>query len=252
MHETDCFVIFLVEARHLDYTNCRSFLKTVAKHPSDGSKNSDVGHAWIYLQKREGDCVYILEGGQTGDTGRTGPRYFEGLIELSEQGDPNPVRYLTRPHHDGFFEWGSGKHAPTYAAKVDLNDEEYEAILKLIESYDFKHYSLVQNSCCSFVEHVACIKGLLLNSSSTMVIPPSLCNEIPLWTDSRYSSLTFDTPDQLEKSLMELVESGVAEDALYWYRTHRYRCFSCWLKKVQEDLFKLPQRTARALLFLNF
>ena len=51
--EEEYFVVFLVNARGLDYTDTLKFLKTVAKHPRDGSKNGDVGHAWVYLKGDE-------------------------------------------------------------------------------------------------------------------------------------------------------------------------------------------------------
>ena len=59
------FIIFAVDARKLDYSDCSRLLKTMAKHPSDGSKNSDVGHAWIYL--KQGDS--ILQGGHSAERG---------------------------------------------------------------------------------------------------------------------------------------------------------------------------------------
>jgi hypothetical protein len=41
--------------------------------------------------------------------------------------------------------------------------------------------------------------------------------KIRLWEDPCYSTLTFSTPDQLEKSLMEAVANGKGEYALDWY-----------------------------------
>ncbi|MFQ5730011.1 MAG: hypothetical protein ACE5GN_06590, partial [Waddliaceae bacterium] len=46
---SDYYLILAVDARHLDYSNGKELLRTMVKHPSDGSKNSDVGHAWILL-----------------------------------------------------------------------------------------------------------------------------------------------------------------------------------------------------------
>lgn len=62
LEEDPYALILLVNARHLDYRTAASCLKTTAKHPSDGSKNGDVGHAWIVLKGPEGE----IEGGQSG------------------------------------------------------------------------------------------------------------------------------------------------------------------------------------------
>lgn len=60
----DPYIVFLVNARQLDYSSFRSVLRTIAKHPSDWSKNGDVGHAWIYLKGDE-----VIEGGHSGELG---------------------------------------------------------------------------------------------------------------------------------------------------------------------------------------
>lgn len=43
---SDFYLILLVNARHLDYSDGKSLLKTVRKHPSDGSKN-EIGRAHV-------------------------------------------------------------------------------------------------------------------------------------------------------------------------------------------------------------
>src|SRR5262249_3565265 len=88
------FLVILVDARHLDYTQNRSLLKTLCKHPSDWSKNGDVGHAWIYLQGTFENRVVVLEGGHSGECGYIQAKYFEGVMDYAEAGDDNPVRYL--------------------------------------------------------------------------------------------------------------------------------------------------------------
>ena len=40
---------------------------------------------------------------------------------------------------------------------------------------------------------------------------------IRLWEDARYSTMTFATPDVVEKSLIQAVEEGKAEYAMDWY-----------------------------------
>ena len=125
------FLIVLVDARHLDYTDGRSLLRTLVKHPSDGSKNSDVGHAWIYLHGIVNDQNIGLEGGHSGELGIYQPRYFEGIMNYLEYGyanptsqqqscprhESNPVKYLWEIQQDGFFQKGSGGHCPTFCSK---------------------------------------------------------------------------------------------------------------------------------------
>jgi hypothetical protein len=41
---------------------------------------------------------------------------------------------------------------------------------------------------------------------------------IRLWQDPCYATMTFSTPDVIEKSLMRAVEEGRAQYALDWYR----------------------------------
>ena len=86
LSEADNYLVLLVNARHLDYTNGASLIRTVAKHPSDGTKNGDVGHAWIMLHGIvDGRHVHI-EGGHSGELGRCQPRYFEGVAKYAAEG----------------------------------------------------------------------------------------------------------------------------------------------------------------------
>ena len=79
-----------------------------SKHPSDGSKNGDVGHAWIYLQGNVNGESIVIEGGHSGELGICQPKYFDGIMNYVEYGyadsscgemcclrnEPNPVKYL--------------------------------------------------------------------------------------------------------------------------------------------------------------
>ena len=236
MEATDYFLVILVDARHLDYTEGWKFLHSVAKHPSDCSKNGDVGHAWIYLQGKRQGKILSIEGGHSGERECPPARYFDGLMNYHEWGyanpteeqmkntryEPNPVKYLWTPREDGFFQRGSGGHSPTFAAKVSLTPQQFEQILQFIhpKSYPYKDYALQGPHCTSFVTEVAKIAGLTLKSYEKMKIPQSvLFNRcwIKLWDDPFYSTFAFPTPDVLEKSLMQAVERGEAEDALSWY-----------------------------------
>ena len=68
---------------------------------------------------------------------------------------------------------------------------------------------------------------------------------LTLWNDPKYSQITISSPDILEKSLIEAVETGRAEEALDWYlETHpipiRQR-----LCRLLETAQRFPERYQR-------
>lgn len=230
MQETDYFLVLLVNARHLDYTSEKTFIATMQKHPDDGGKEGDVGHAWIYLQGKE----EVLEGGHTGDFGNLQAKYFDGIMNYIDYGygnptpeqqtapifEPNPVKYMWESQRDGICHKGCGGHKPTFAIKIDITSEMYQKIKRFIETYDFTDYALTGNQCSSYVAQVAAIAGLDLDTQMTIPIHPTLNFQgitYTLWRDEIYSTLTFSTPDVLERSMMKAVQEGCAEYALAWY-----------------------------------
>lgn len=243
MQESPYFLVILVEARHLDYTHPRSFFKTLAKHPSDGTKNGDVGHAWIYLQGNVDGRLMCLEGGHSGELGFLQPRYIEGVFLQHERGDDNPISYLWECQHDGFFQYGSGDHYPTFAAKINLTEEEFRRILNYVQLYDYNEYAITGNQCSSFAAQAAAFAGLDLECEITMSVDQNLClagKKICLWRNPIYSEITFSSPDILEQSLMNAVKEGKAEYALSWYKeTHPQK------RKCLQDFHLFPQRYMR-------
>lgn len=238
MSETEFFLVVLVDARHLDYTDCRSFITSVAKHPSDMSKTGDVGHAWIYLRGVvDGEPVYI-EGGFSGERGIIQAQYFDGIMNNIDFGyanptyeqqcnpvfEPNPAKYLWETQCDGFFQWGSGIHRPTYAAKFDITKEQFCSIANFIANYDYVHYSLTGNQCSSYITQIGELIDVDLEANVCLPIDSTICfgdSQLRLWTDPQYALLPISSPDILEKKLMQMVDEEVAEPALAWYlRTH--------------------------------
>lgn len=262
------FLIVLVDAKHLDYTDGSSLLRTLVKHPIDGSKNSDVGHAWIFLQGIVNGQSIALEGGHSGELGIYQPRYFEGIMNYLEYGyanptpkqrsyprwEPNPIKYLWEIQKDGFFQKGSGGHCPTFAAKVNLSEMQFRDIWQYIETYDFSQFSLIGNQCTSFVAQIAKLGGLNLANSITIPIQQKILvgrDCATLWCDSFYSAITLPSPDILEKSLIEAVQAGNAEYALGWYKNQGLasKCLRCRIRKFSETLARFPSRYRRMLLF---
>lgn len=239
MQESDFFLIILVNARHLDYTQNQKFFKSIAKHPSDATKTRDVGHAWIYLQGKKNGKIIKVEGGHSGEIEEFPARYFDGMMNYNDWGyanptceqclcpryEPNPVKYLWTIRTDGFFQKGSGGHRPTFAAKIDLTSDQFERILSFIHPchYAYQYYSLIEHQCSSFVAQVAALANWNLEFTTTMSIAPQVYygrKWIRLWENPCYSCMTFASPDVLEKSLIQAVENGEAEYALDWYLYH--------------------------------
>lgn len=265
--ETDYFLVVLVTARQLDYSDGTTLFRTMAKHPSDGGKNGDVGHAWVYVRGiMDGEPVYI-EGGHSGELGRVRPKYFEGVMNYFETGyfdpteedlqnprfEPNPVKYLWASPKDGFFQQGCGGHVPTYAAKVNLTPEQFDEIYHFMSpsNYDYKEYSITKNQCSSFATNIAAIAGLHLDDKVTMKIDPTLRlfgADIRLWTDAQYSTITFASPDILEASLKRAVEAGYAQDATSWYKKKYPKTREQAIKEWRDSIMKLPERWSRAFL----
>lgn len=240
MQEDEYFLIILVEARHLDYSRTDAFFHSVAKHPSDGSKTGDVGHAWIYLQGKCNGKVIAIEGGHSAERDREIPRYFDGIMNYNDWGyanptdeqklcpryEPNPVKYLWTTREDGYFQKGTGGHQPTFAAKVSLSDEQFTDILNFIHPchYLYRYYALTEQQCSSFVVQVAALAGLSLEAQTSIKIAPNVYfggRQVRFWENSCYATIHFPTPDVVEKSLMHAVETGQAEYALDWYKAHR-------------------------------
>jgi hypothetical protein len=256
------FLIILVDARQLDYTSTKACLRSLVKHPSDGSKNSDVGHAWIYLKGEIDGLPYELEGGQTGELGLYQPKYFEGIMnyvdfgyshpsqieKVSPRYEPNPVKYLWEDLHDGYFQKESGGHRPTFAIKVELTSQQFDDILTFISQYSFERYSLVQHQCCSFVIDVAALVGLELDATITMPIDPFVRiggDQIRLWIDPCYSQLRFLCPERLEYSMLAAAQEGRATSALDWYLKYRSSSFNEKCYRTYDDLKCFPARFYR-------
>lgn len=235
--KTDRFLVILVAARHLDYRDFNHLLYTIAKHPSDGSKNGDVGHAWIYLQGEIEGSFICIEGGHSGELGIIQPKYLDGIMNYVEFGsvvyqpggrltyEPNPIRYLWEPQRDGFFQVGSGGHIPTCAAKIPITQQQLEQIVQFISTYPYHEYRLLDQQCAGYVARIAAIAELSLAHTVVLEIPSVVYfkgEAIRLWEDEKYRSLMLSTPDCLERSLWNAIKEGKASHAMGWYK-HQIR-----------------------------
>jgi len=271
MQESDYFLVLLVEARHLDYSDCKALLKTVAKHPDDGCKSGDVGHAWIYLQGvMPGTQIpFIIEGGHSGELGVCQAKYLDGVMNYIDFGyanpseaqcchpryEPNPIKYLWEPQQDGFFQKGSGGHVPTYAAKIHLNQAQFFKILNFIrpENYNYSHYSLTEHQCSTFIFEVAALADFFIEDSIVVKIDPMLKigkERIRCWEDPIYRTIQLSTPDVLERDLMQAVREGRVEYALDWY-FEKYPCRKRKSCDPLKGIRELPSRLHKMYFYLS-
>jgi hypothetical protein len=65
---------------------------------------------------------------------------------------------------------------------------------------------------------------------------------VRVWSDERYSEITFSSPDILEESLMNLVHEGKARPALMWYKKNRQHSKKTTL---METIKRFPERYMR-------
>lgn len=217
--ERECgpYIVLAVEARGLDYSAGGALIRTMAKHPRGGSKNSDVGHAWIYM--RRGDEVIF--GGHSAERGVLQPRYIEGVCLLAEKGDPNPARYLFKNQRDGFFEAGAGGHTATFAVKIPISASDFETVARLLKNYPWEEYALSGRSCVTLVAEIAEKLGYPLEYKQIIYLAPVLTmggDSLTLWEDPRYSKMTIASPERLQESLKKLVSEGHAQACTKWLR----------------------------------
>ncbi len=241
----DYFIIFLVNARQLDNSCTKNFLRSVAKHPSDGSKNGDVGHAWIYLNGDE-----VIEGGHSGEFGIDQPRYMEGVMDNIALGARNPASYLWTTQCDGCFQQGNGGHLPTFAAKVSITENQYHQVYAFIQNYPFQDYCLTTRQCTTFVREIAQIIGIHLEDQALLKLDAYLRiggKTYKFWEDPCYACLPYGSPDKMEQSLKLLVQEGDAENVTTWYRKKYRPCLNCRFKKTLEALWIFPTRLIRYL-----
>jgi len=212
---SDYYLILLVDAPHLDHTSNLGLIQSIARR-----EKRDVGHAWIYLQGIIDGKPYSIEGGHSGELGICQAKYFDGIMNYIEYGEPfqtthrsryerNPIKYLWITQNDGFFQNGSGGHTPTFSLKIDLTKEQFETILTFIqpENYNYREYSLTHHQCCTFVAQVAALAGIYLDYQITIPIDQHLKlgrTTYTLWQDRQYSTFTFGSVDILERSMMNL------------------------------------------------
>lgn len=214
------YIIFYVDAPKLCYDSFGTLCQSLARVEKDKRGKirlqRNVGHAWLALYGTLDGCAIDLTIGHSGEMGVMDRPYFEGVMDLVEQRHPNPISYLFKTLRDGFPQLSSGGHVPTFAVKRSLTEEQLRTILRFIhpKRCPYAAYGLTGLQCASFVAHVSVLAGCPLAHKITVPIPQYFTYggwKMRLWTDCRYSKITFSSPDKIEESLKQLVERGEAE-----------------------------------------
>jgi hypothetical protein len=213
---TACFLAILVDAKGIDYSTPERFLRTLHRHPHGGKHEHSIGHSWLIL----GGPERTIECGQTGEFGVARPRYYESVFAALQRHDPEPLAYLWTDLDDGIYQAGAGGHKPSVAVLFPISKSEYEAVYSFINHHDYKPFSVREHVCTHFVAEAAARAGIWLGHRMTLNIPKTIVfrgRSFDLWTNPKFSLLTFGSPDTLEKSLKLAVRRGIGKDVLDWY-----------------------------------
>jgi hypothetical protein len=233
--ETPHFLVLLVHATGLDYQDQPKLVRSLHKSQMKGGF---LGHAWVMLSGLEGGRREVVEAGLTPEDLES-VQFFRGVLDLARYGyvnptaeqkrnprhEPDPISYLWQDLGNGFLRTGrQGGLQPTFAAKVDLDAEQYRRIKARLDPKlpSHRRFQVTGQQCSSFVAELARLAGVDLRHQMTLPVPREVeygGRTVRLWSDSRYSSITFSSPDVIEADLRRLVASGRAVNALSWYHS---------------------------------
>ncbi len=237
------YLVILVDARHLDYTDQNKLGMTINKNPSNGSKRASTGHAWLILY---GDGAEI-EGGHTTDNDMMG--FIDSVQDAVEEKDPNPIRVFSESSVAGRFEPGTGDFSASFAGAITITPDQYRDIRQYIDEYDYSRYHLQKSQCCTFVRDAAKRAGIELETE--VVIPVTqkswiLGHTLQLWTDPKYSKFPLPSPDILERSLRAAAREGRVTNVTSWAQDREP--FLRPFEEIFDATTRFPVRATRFLL----
>ena len=192
------------------------FIETLHHHPNGDKNDNSVGHAWIVLESPQ----EIIECGHTGEFGLLKDLYYHGVSRKIAQQDKNPISYLKESMPDGEYHDGNSGHSPTLVTKFKISRNQHNKIYQYVNNYDYKTFNLHSKQCTDFVAGTLKYIDVYPVSKLTMHTPSKIYywgHKIPLWTDPDASAIVLGFPDLLEESMKKLIDTGYAENAMYWY-----------------------------------
>ncbi|MGR3951731.1 MAG: hypothetical protein QRY74_02280 [Chlamydia sp.] len=214
----DSFLIVHVDAPHLNYKNFQTFATSI-QNSLFSLRDPHIGHAWITISSLNSDGARIYyEVGHSGELGLISPRYFDEILQLSERGELNPVRYLHYTLFDGYRECNSGGHSSTFSALFPIDRSSFDSWVDFTfgpDQYDFSRWSLLRHNCLTYVQASLLLCGIeskLQENRIPISRTFSFSGKVyTLWNDPQYEMLDCTTVDSLERWLLFAVQSGRAD-----------------------------------------
>lgn len=198
----------LNEAANWDYSEASSLLFSIWQRP--------WAHSWLLLESPRG----AMEFGHTGDLGITQPRYHDGVFLKIRDGEPDPIAYLWQTRSDGQLQIGKPNRPPTFVWRMPITRERHHLIQEFVTVRSYDRFGVRSDNCTDFVAETAALAGIRLTHRIRLTLPPQakVWGRLRrVWTDPRYRTLEYGTPDVLDVELRQLARLGIGSDATKWY-----------------------------------
>lgn len=202
------YLYILNESANWDFSDAVSLVFAIWMQP--------WAHSWLMLES-PGER---LEFGHTGDFGLVAPRYHEGVMQLGQTDDPNPVAYLWRTMADGQLQIGKPNRPPTFVWRMPITRDRYQLIHEYLLQRKYDQFGIRSNNCTDMAVEAAALAGINLIHRIRLTAPQKvkfLGRTLRVWTDPQYRIVEFSTPEVLEADLRQLSRLGIGSDVTEWY-----------------------------------
>ncbi|MCA9001731.1 MAG: hypothetical protein KDB61_07405 [Planctomycetes bacterium] len=204
------FLYLCVKSENIDLSSGIAHLRSLAK-TDEGKVRRQVGHCWIILETPESWTV----AGHSGECTKDQPSYTTGVIRAMEREDPDPIAYLWTEMRDGYRWTNENGWIPSYACRVPISIDQARAIESFLDGFDYPRFALVGRACSHFAVQVAGLAQVPTRNLVRVEIPQRVryMNRLhALWTDAKFSVITYGSPEVFEQCLRDLVSVGAAEE----------------------------------------
>lgn len=190
----------------LDFVDSHAFRDWIVPKRASDMGEGIFGHVWIWVQPPFYSAQKAFELGHTGETDLGQKTYLECFVKQSQIQGREPLRVFFEDRWDGAAQWSSGGHIPDDVWTLSLSDDEYERLIKWIDSgyYDFRRYNVALHQCSHFVVEMLSLFSIELRSPTPVTLPKKVSIwglNIELWHDAQWSQVAFWTPFELSKAL---------------------------------------------------
>jgi len=202
------YLYILNESANWDFSGAVSLVLTISLRP--------WAHSWLMLES-PGER---LEFGHTGDLGLEEPRYHEGVMQLGQSDDPNPIAYLWRTMSDGQLQIGKPNRPPTFVWRMPITRHRYQLIHEYMLQRKYDQFGVRSDNCTDMAAETAALAGINLIHRIRLTAPQEvkfLGRMLRVWTDPKYRIVEFSTPEVMEADLRQLTQLGIGTDVTEWY-----------------------------------